>query len=340
MGANTSSSIYCFAGPTALIEPQFTTLLDQLIPPAGRAVDLETAHVADGTVAALCGRLRLMPMIAPMRVAVLRDVETLKKKELAPLIAYITAPAPTGRLILLAASAPDEILITALRTTQQHYAVCSLERSAARAQLVQQFFKARGQTLTRDATQVLDELLRSPGVEAAQQLEQVSTYVGAEGQITGKDVTALFQPMTEHTVFQLVEAIGRGDMRASLALIAEHATSARRIPELFGLLGWYFRRLWTGRLQRDAGVSVATIARHLRLPGRAQTAFFAQVDRWTPIALRQACGILLQMDTRVKRSGGEPQMLLELTILTLTTLPDGLRAATSSAIPYSGVSHL
>ena len=159
--------------------------------------------------------------------------------------------------------------------------------------------------------------------EALQQLEQLSLYAADVRTIDRAAVEQWSRAITPSTVFDLADAIGRGDARESLRLLAVHAADARRLPELLGVLLWSLRRCWLGRRRLDEGAPLHEVARELKVPRSAASRWEDQVRRWQTPWLREAARLLLEADLRLKRGASHPVLLVELLVLRLATLPDG-----------------
>ncbi len=337
----TGKPVVALIGPVPLVEPRLQQLLEEWLSPTQRAVDCQTFRLGECALPAIVETLRQLPMAGAVRVVVLRGIEDLTAEDAARLAEALRTPVPTGRLVLVATHALPAGLRAAC-TAVGHIEEWTVETPAEKARVVRDFFTQRSQRLTPEAVQ---RILRawSDEVEPAHivgWLEQLSLYAGTQQMIGGELVERFTPVISEGTVFELVEAIGAGAVDRALQLVATQAREAWRVPDWLGFLGWHFRRLWRARVRLEAGQPPAAIARELRLPRRVEDAWMAQVRRWSLTALRAASDLLLEMDTRVKRGRGEPQRLFEETIVTLATVPDAMRDATSSARPYSGAESL
>ena len=183
----------------------------------------------------------------------------------------------------------------------------------------------------------MEQLFLGAGDEANayHQLEQLSLYTADREVIDRAVVEHLAHAVTPSTVFDLADAVGRGETGRALRLLAAHTADARRLPELIGVLGWHVRRLWLGRLRIDAGAPLVVVARELKVPRSAVERWGAQVKRWHASALREAARVLLEADVHLKRGASHPRLLVEHLVIRLATLPDGETGATSAGQPYS-----
>jgi len=327
----------CLVGPAALVSQRLASLLDQWLTPASRCVDYHTFQQGQCPLTDVLDELRLLPMAGPCRVVVLRGIERAIEEELLLLEHALAAPAPTGRLLLIGDDTTPPAL---LRRLADHHCVVEqlrLETSRDRLQWAANQLAAHGQSLEEDARPAIEDWLRDDAevATADQRLEQLSLYAGERRTISRAMVERLVQVVTPSTVFAWAEAVGSGEVGLALQSVTAHAADAHRVPELIGVLGWQFRRLWTARLRLEAGAPLRAIARDLRIPPRAYDRWSAQVQRWTVAALREAAQLLLNADRQVKRGEGEPRLLLELLVARLATVPDARRAVTSSGRPHS-----
>jgi DNA polymerase III subunit delta len=122
--------------------------------------------------------------------------------------------------------------------------------------------------------------------------------------VSAQDIEARAAHSAEQRAYTLADALVGGDRRASTLTYIRLRTQGERLSGLTYLMAARLRDALAVALRLRAGESAAEVKRGLRMPSKAAERFIADVARSEPDRLREALGVLadLELDTR----GGSP----------------------------------
>ena len=306
---------------TALPDREFAVLFGRALEPPDRAL-----------VAALAAELAERGV----RVSPAADAESLLDR-------YLDAP-PEGAVLLLTARTADRRKRLVRRLGQLGVVrECTLARDRTGSltresidHLVDRVVGGAGKRVDPAARALLHQRAGGdPGV-FRQELEKLVSYVGDRPRITAQDAAAVVRDLAASWVFDFTRALSRQDAPAALELLHRLLAQGEPPLRLLALIGRELRHLllaaeglagplrgrWNPRMSfadfRDTVLP--------RLPAALQEAFgslhpyacfqyFQQAAGVSPATLRRTLLHLHALDLRLKRSGGDPQVLLDAFLL-------------------------
>jgi DNA polymerase-3 subunit delta len=123
-----------------------------------------------------------------------------------------------------------------------------------------------GKKLTPRAADMLVESIGPNLLALGTELEKLATYAGSDVTITERDGAELVAEARERSVFELGDAVSRGDLAAALKLCRELLLRGERREGIISVLALQLRRSWQlKRLQAD-GATQAEMARAVGVP--------------------------------------------------------------------------
>lgn len=267
----------------------------------------------DGILAAA----RTLPMLGDKRLVLVRDLHQLKADELKKLVPYVEDPSPRTCLVLLAAKIDARLKICVrLKKAGGYFAFEPLKERKVPAWL-QAEAKLRKITLKPGAAQRVAESVGTDMGQLAMALEQLQLYVGPGNPISPDDVEDLLAETRERSVFELTNAVGRGQRREALLVLRRMLDAQASEVLIVTMLTRHVRQLWT---VLDLG------AQHLAQDELARRAgvhrFFVrdmakQARRIGAPTLRRMHRALFEADRAVKSSPLSGAMILERLVYTL-----------------------
>ncbi|MGD8239822.1 MAG: DNA polymerase III subunit delta [Armatimonadota bacterium] len=268
-------SVHLVHGPAELLkERRLAELTDELLPAEERELGLVQCDPGEMGVDAIVAAIRTPPMFASRCVVIVRPVDGLSAGDQGRLGEAARELAPGGRLILV--TGPEEggrrataPVAAALRKGvkelgQAHF--CQAPREWDVPKWLVSEAQALGKRLTPAlATQFVGRAGHDMG-RLRMELEKLATYMGDRAEITAEDIAAVVSEAPEHTIFELVDAIGSKQparaMRMLEVLLPGGAAggSGDRAGAALGALGMIARQLrllWQARVLLDRRLSLA-----------------------------------------------------------------------------------
>ncbi len=298
-----------------LVEQAQAELLDAVIPPVERDLNLDVIRADEMPIADVITRVDTLPFFGARRVVVVRDVDRWAAPDQERFAAYLDQGPPPSILILVA-SALDRRrkLFSAARKAGE---VRDIVRPKAYqlASWVAARAKREGRPIDREGADALVAIVGTNLRQLALELDKVIAYAGERTRITRDDVDAAASRLAETTIFNLVDAVGerRADraLRHLVDILAEAAE-----PYVLFMIARQFRLLLRASTLMSQQRDAAEIQRALGVPQFLVDRVLAQARNFRLEAFPGIFSRLQDADRAIK-STGHPEMALETLIVEL-----------------------
>jgi DNA polymerase-3 subunit delta len=300
-------------------------LIATALDPTVRDFNLDVLRAQDVDPKSFDGVVSSMPMMAERRVVVIRDVSALRKEARKAVERFLGKPSPDVLLLLVesAGGKTDKDLMRL--TTGLEFEPLPLDEVPG--WITHWATKEIGVQISPGAAELLQSAVGNDLHQLVMELDKLTSYTGGRG-ITEEAVSAVVGVRRGETMTDLLDAIGRRDVIASLGLlnhvISQPKTTAVQVVMVLAAqtvaLAWGRAKLdeglAPGRLQgeyfnllRQAGSAYTG-----RSWGTAATAWASVAGAWDHKALERAVEALLTADVTLKetRLSSEEQVLTTL----------------------------
>jgi DNA polymerase-3 subunit delta len=221
-----------------------------------------------------------MPMMAPRRLVLVREIGAMTAAELGGLVEYLDAPSPSTVLVATAAKIDRRLKFFA--AAGKKGVVHELTAPRDLAGWVNDEARARQVAIRPDAVRRL--------VDA----------VGADLSRLSLALEQLHLDTRERNVFELTDAIGAGDRPRALAAVASLCEQRQSAIGVIAMLGRHVRQLAGYRVARADGAGKPDLARLLGVPPFVVDKLGRQADRFSDAALDRAVIELSATDRALK----------------------------------------
>ncbi len=304
---------YFLIGESFQREEALRVLLDFLLPPEARGLNLEVLWGEEVDPVRFTSSLRTMPMHAGRRVLVVRSCEGMGKEVWKQLPSVLKGAPPSSTCIIFSGEKADKKLLPKDVLNVVFWA----EFEPLRGQRLMRWLAERagrlGKQLSREATELLVAHLGEDLWALAGELEKLSSYVGKRKRIEARDVQEVSGAWTVR-VFQLADAVGAGDVRGSAVLLRHVLEAGQPANLVLSLL----RRHWEvlaklallrpkvkarSRLAAEAGISQYFLDRYLRhVEGRSKE------------EIARGMRAILEAEHRLRSGRREAEVVLDLLV--------------------------
>jgi DNA polymerase III subunit delta len=310
IAASSPDPIYLLQGEDEVEKAALAAEFAELVEEGLRAFNVERIHAGDLTtgdrladgVASIVAAVRTLPMMVPRRVVTVLQAETLlmPKREseaasraLEQLEALFKQPEPQTTLVLVATSVDKRSRIYKILQKQATIVECGVLADLADAERwVRTRVAAGGAAIDPAAARLIARRAGTDIKRLRADVERLMLYALGQKQITLDDVRDVTGPaglQDDWAMTNAIEAGQTGDALRQLALMLDAGAPAEKI---LGQLGWLVRA---------------------KFPGIA------------PAGVRPAVDALFRTDQDLKRSAGDPRVLLERLIVELCAGKRGSR---------------
>jgi DNA polymerase-3 subunit delta len=278
MSDTTPKPIYVLHGSDGYLQSRHRRgLVDRLIGGADPQMCLST-HDATAELAAVLDELRTQPLLAPVRVVIVRDADAFVSGNRQALEEYVQSPSPTGALVLMVSSWNKSTRLAKITAKVGEVFDCSEPQTGQVARHLQEFASNRGKRLDRQAAALLGQWVGADLSSLDQEIEKLSVYVGQRETITPEDVSAVVTASAGPGAFDLTNAITAGNTAEAIKALSGMLTVRGEEFRTLGLIGWHLRKAIKTAEMIDQGASPDAACRAAKVPG-FQTRQFAGMVR-------------------------------------------------------------
>ena len=302
IAAGTPDPIYLLQGDDEVEKSALAAEFAELVEEGLRAFNVERIHAGDLTtgdrladgVASITAAVRTLPMMAPRRVVTVMQAETLlvPKREseaaaraLDQLEALFTQPDPQTTLVLVASTVDKRSRMFRILLKHATIVDCGVLADLADAERwVRTRVAAGGAAIDPPAARLIAQRAGTDIKRLRADVERLLLYALGQKQITADDVREVTGPaglQDDWAMTNAIEAGQAGDALRQLALMLDAGAPAEKV---LGQLGWLVR---------------------------------AKFPAVAPASVRTAIDALFRTDLDLKRSAGDPRVLLERLIVEL-----------------------
>jgi DNA polymerase-3 subunit delta len=317
--SGSADAIYLLQGEDEVEKAGLAHEFEELVEEGLRAFNVERIHTGDVTngdklasaVASLVAAARTLPMMAPRRVVIVLQAQGLlvPKREsdaasraLEELEALIKDPDPQTTMVLVAGTLDRRSRIYKLLAKQATLVECGvLESVDDSSRWVMNRIAAADMKIDPGGARLLAERCGTDVKRLRNDVDRLLLYALGQKSIAVDDVREIVGPASLQDDWAMANAIEAGDAKTALRQLALMMDAGAAPEQILGQLGWLVR-----------------------------TKFPLQV----PAMLRQAVQALFRTDLDLKRSAGEPRVLLERLVVELCARGAGRPSQAGGARRY------
>jgi DNA polymerase-3 subunit delta len=248
-----------------------------------------------------------------------------KRAFLDDLVAYLPTLPPTTRLIfvenqILADSHP--IVTVAKKEGEKGNAFIKLFRAPRDGDLpgwIQRRARAKGGTISHEATTMLANLVGNDLRQLDQEIEKLLVFAG-DRLVTTEDVHLLVSRARETSIFDLVDCVGRRETDRALRLLHRLLDAGEAPLYLLAMLARQVRILIQVTELRGQGLHQKGMARQLKLHPYVVEKGLAQARNFDMAQLEAAHHRLVETDLAIKTGRAEDLLALDMLIVDLTRI--------------------
>lgn len=323
--------IYLVTGEERLLADQAVKAIREAATKGGVAGFNEDKFTAgESSVESILGACRMMPMMAPRRLVLVRGLDRWEKKaeqdeedEAAPsrgvreagpldqLAEYAKDPVPSTVLVLVATKLHGQRrLVTAAKKGGFSIACDPIPRRDL-AGWIEKAARSKGHPIAGEVADQLAEIAGPDLSYVSDAIERLSLYVGEGQPITEEAVAKLVTRVRQSTVWELIDALGRRRLDRALAALADVYDARDGGLRMLGAISWSVRQLVKFEsAMRDGANPGEAAARAGAPPFKANE--LAQAVRSVPRgALERWLLLLAEADVALKGSKRPAQAVLE-----------------------------
>lgn len=304
-------------GEDVRAEERLEMLLDELLPPEERALNLDVLEGGEISGQDLITRLETLPFFGARRVVVVRRGEQLRPPDQDALAAFLEQGPPPAALILLAASLDRRRRLYAALARAGRIVPCGpLDPEDLPAWIVSRV-RAQDKTIAPDAARLLVTLVGGGLRELGLEIDKLAAYAGDRTAITAADVSAVASHVAEATVFELMDAVGHRQVDRALGLLQTVLTMGEAPLRVLYLLEDQTRMLARTKALMDRRAPRAEVRDALGTRAWLYDRYREQVAAFGRLDVPRMLGLLVEADGMIKTGQMPPRLAVETLIVSL-----------------------
>ncbi len=257
------------------------------------------------------------PVFAEKRLVTVKDAHQLPAAELEKLLPYLQDPIPETCLLFIADKIDNR------RKFFQQFKKCGalVEFKPLSDREIPQYIHTvlnqRDVKVSADAVNLFCSMVGNNLHEVHAELDKLVTYIGTATLIDVKDVQAVVSRGRAENIFELGNAVGRGDIAKALTLIMRLSSAGEAPLKILSLLVRHFRQLWKVRELQVQKCPAKEIAKIAGVPFFVVDGLIQQGKKFSRNDFIRIFELFLETDLAMKSSGADAGALLDSLILHL-----------------------
>ena len=276
------------------------------------ASDVEISQVRD--------EVETLPMMAPRRVILLREVQDLTDKEWAALEPLFESPVESSVFILVGGKIDKRKKFYKHLYEQAVHVEFKKPFENQIPGWIRHICKGHELTISDEAIQLLHRLVGNQLTEIESEVVKLRDFVGDRKTVDLEDVAQCVSKKREENVFDLTEKIAEGDRVQSLVQLVQLLDQGQSEIGIIALVARHMRILLMIKQGMDQGLSGQRLATFAQVPTYYLQDYVQQARRWSVKKLENSLLILAETDRALKSSPLSSHIWLENMILKTCSL--------------------
>lgn len=310
--------LLCLYGEeTFLVRRAVAVLRESLFPNGKDDFNDSLFHAKEAKAEQIIDTAQTLPMFAQRRLVAIQDAHLIPAVEQERLLAYLDDPVPETCLLLIA----DKI--DSRRKFYQQFkkkGVLVEFKPLTERELpgyLKKLLYGKNVEISADALNLFCAMVSTNLNEVHTELDKLLTFIGNAALIDVKDVRAIISRGRAENVFELGNAVGRGDVAQALSLVSRLSSAGEAPLKILSLLVRHFRQLWKVRELSAQRSSSRDIAAQVRIPFFVVDGLVKQAGKFSRNDFMQIHQLFLDTDLAMKSSGANAEALLDQLVLKL-----------------------
>jgi len=312
--------ILLYGQESFFVEKGMLAVRDAVVTPENRDFNLTQFYGKDFVPNDVVEQARTFPVFAERRLVMIKNIHESRSEQLENLLDYVADPVPETVLLLTAEK------IDARRKIFQLFKKngVSIEfKKIYENQLpsfVRDLAKSSNLTLTAGALKLFCKRVGTNLAEVQGEMEKLIGYLGERDLADEADVAAIVSDTRIESIFDLTDAMGRGDRSTALTLLDRLLAEGQAPLMILAMMARHFRQMWKISELVSQKVPQSELPRRVGASPYFLKGLMQQATRFDHRQYRQVFNRFLETDLALKSSGGEPRMQLEQLLLEIADM--------------------
>lgn len=325
-------NVYILSGQEEYVKKEATEkLIDALVSTEFKDMNYQSLDGSEVGIDRIINACETLPFMAERRVIVVKDSILFTKAktgensnssyDIKRMVEYIKDIPKTSHLIFYLRDSVDKRL-SLYRAIKKYGSVIdfnSLDEYDLK-RWIRKELKLEGKTITEPA---LEEFIGLSGKglgHIKNEIEKLVSFANNTDVIEDDHILAIAIPTLEHSIFQLVEAIGNKATSVALEVLHEMLDRGEVFYSILPMIGRQIRLILFCKVYNKKGYTNSQIAKTLKIHPYGVGKYIAQGRNFTEAELKRALSDCLTLDYSIKQGKMDARVGLEMLIMSMCTL--------------------
>ena len=312
--------ILLYGQESYFVEEGLQAIRNAVVRPEDRDFNLTQFHGRDFKAIDVVEQARTFPVFADRRLVIIKNVHEASADQLDGLLTYIEDPVPETVLLLTAEKIDARRKIfQVLKKTGTAIEFKKIYENQLPT-FVRELAKSFNVSLTGEGLKLFCKRVGTNLVEVQGELEKLVGYLGDRDLADENDVAAIVSDTRIESVFDLTDALGRGDISTALKLLDRLLSEGQAPLMVLAMMTRHFRQMWKVRELTAQNVPQNEFPKKAGVSPFFLKSLSQQASRFDSQDFRKVFNQFLATDLALKSSGSDPKMHLEKLVLDIAAL--------------------
>jgi DNA polymerase-3 subunit delta len=309
--------LFLFGEESFTLERTAERIRDLAVPAESRDFNYNVYYGKEGKAEEILDAVRTLPAFAARRLVHVKEAQNLTAAELEVFLPYLRDPVPESILLFSADKVDGRKKF--FQDFKKYGSLVEFKKPYDNQipAFVKEMAREAGRLFTESALALFCKRGGSNLQELHGEMTKLFAYAGDRDLVDVDDVAAIVSDNRVDSVFDLANALGKGDAAEALRLLQRILTEGVAPLLILSMLVRHFRQLWKTRELLDQGIASREIPKRIGINPYFLDGLVGQAQRFRPDQFRKGFELFLGVDLALKSSGAHPAALLEKLILDL-----------------------
>ncbi len=302
---------YLYGDETFLIEDALSRLTDVALGEGLKDFNLNTYYGGEVDAAQIRDAVETLPMMAQVRVVIVKDAQDLTDKEWESLTPLIENPVPSTALVCVATKVDKRKKFIKAFLAKGFVVEFKRPYDNQIPDWIRSIGRKHKLTLDSEAVSTMHQLVGSNLQDIDGEMLKLSQFMGGKTKVSSEDVLKVVSRLRIDSVFDLTEAIGRNDRARALTCLANLLDHGQNEVGVLALISRHVRILKLVAEGMREGLQGPRLASRAGVSPYFLKSYVDQARAWSDRKIEHTFQALVDTDRALKSSPVASHIWLE-----------------------------
>jgi DNA polymerase-3 subunit delta len=302
---------YLIADDPFLLNEALSAVKAKVLEGGASEFNYDSFYASEDKASKVRDTVETLPMMSRQRLVIFREAHLLKDKDWEDLFPLLDHPVESACLVLVADKVDKRK--KAFKKLSEKCVVVELQRPYENqlSMWIEYIGAKHGLKLSADAQALIRQFIGTNLSEIFNELGKLKDFLGERTSVEAEDVLKVVSRSRVNSVFDLANAIGRGDRASALVNLAQLLESGQNEVGALALIARHFRILTVLRESSKLGLSGQKLSGKAGVPHFFLQEYMGQLRSWPDSKLEKTLLALRETDRALKSSPLSSHIWLE-----------------------------